>query len=63
MKFDTEIKLRAPKELKDELGRIAAQKRRRPADLIREHLWSLVDSEKPKPGEQLPLQVMEGGGR
>lgn len=63
MKFDTEIKLRAPAELKEELAKIAARKRRRPADLIREHLWSLVDSEKPKPGEQLPLEVVEGGRR
>lgn len=61
MKFDAEIKLRAPTELKEELGRIAAKKHRRPAELIREHLWSLVDSEKPKLGEQQPQRVAEGG--
>jgi predicted transcriptional regulator len=55
MKLETEIKLRVPQDLKDQLNAIAARKRRRPSDLLREHLWALVDSEKPKPGEQFPL--------
>lgn len=52
MKLETEIKLRAPQELKDKLNEIAARKRRRPSDLIREHLWALVDKETP---QQIPL--------
>lgn len=43
MKLDTEIKLRAEPALKRKLVALAEKQHRKPSDLVREHLWRLVD--------------------